>query len=103
MKRVFITGASSGLGAALAMEYATHGAQCGLLARRKEELESLRLSLPNPDQHRIYVVDVCDHQALNTAAQDFLQRTGGIEVVICLLYTSPSPRDRQKSRMPSSA
>ena len=24
-------------------------------------------------------------------------------VYICLLYTSPSPRDRQKSRMPSSA
>ena len=26
-----------------------------------------------------------------------------IEFNICLLYTSPSPRDRQKSRMPSSA
>ena len=25
------------------------------------------------------------------------------EVTYCLLYTSPSPRDRQKSRMPSSA
>ena len=25
------------------------------------------------------------------------------EYSICLLYTSPSPRDRQKSRMPSSA
>ena len=25
------------------------------------------------------------------------------ELVGCLLYTSPSPRDRQKSRMPSSA
>ena len=24
-------------------------------------------------------------------------------VVVCLLYTSPSPRDREKSRMPSSA
>ena len=23
--------------------------------------------------------------------------------IVCLLYTSPSPRDRQKSRMPSSA
>ena len=23
--------------------------------------------------------------------------------ILCLLYTSPSPRDRQKSRMPSSA
>ena len=28
---------------------------------------------------------------------------GPIEGVVCLLYTSPSPRDRQKSRMPSSA
>ena len=27
----------------------------------------------------------------------------GLNAVICLLYTSPSPRDRQKSRMPSSA
>ena len=27
----------------------------------------------------------------------------GIVHSICLLYTSPSPRDRQKSRMPSSA
>ena len=26
-----------------------------------------------------------------------------LEEMICLLYTSPSPRDRQKSRMPSSA
>ena len=26
-----------------------------------------------------------------------------VEVAACLLYTSPSPRDRQKSRMPSSA
>ena len=29
--------------------------------------------------------------------------TLGAPYVICLLYTSPSPRDRQKSRMPSSA
>ena len=27
----------------------------------------------------------------------------GVYPVTCLLYTSPSPRDRQKSRMPSSA
>ena len=30
-----------------------------------------------------------------------LQKTG--QVCICLLYTSPSPRDRTRSRMPSSA
>ena len=35
----------------------------------------------------------------------FLQEEHTIELayLICLLYTSPSPRDRQKSRMPSSA
>ena len=29
--------------------------------------------------------------------------TAGLTMKFCLLYTSPSPRDRQKSRMPSSA
>ena len=34
----------------------------------------------------------------------FMQaRAAGVEIIGCLLYTSPSPRDRQKSRMPSSA
>ena len=32
-----------------------------------------------------------------------LQRVGLGYLKVCLLYTSPSPRDRQKSRMPSSA
>ena len=30
-------------------------------------------------------------------------KKAGMEIKDCLLYTSPSPRDRQKSRMPSSA
>ena len=30
-------------------------------------------------------------------------QTGSVNITSCLLYTSPSPRDRQKSRMPSSA
>ena len=30
-------------------------------------------------------------------------REAGVLWQLCLLYTSPSPRDRQKSRMPSSA
>ena len=32
-----------------------------------------------------------------------VQKKDVSEIVTCLLYTSPSPRDRQKSRMPSSA
>ena len=30
-------------------------------------------------------------------------KSGTLSFTVCLLYTSPSPRDRQKSRMPSSA
>ena len=37
-------------------------------------------------------------ERLHLPGPDFVDR-----VFICLLYTSPSPRDRQKSRMPSSA
>ena len=37
-----------------------------------------------------------------TRATDLGARPGGMGTA-CLLYTSPSPRDRQKSRMPSSA
>ena len=38
-----------------------------------------------------------------TAVKDFCVEKNIALVIVCLLYTSPSPRDRQKSRMPSSA
>ena len=79
---VFITGASSGLGAALALQYARQGAQLGLLARRGEALQQLIASLPHPERHRAYAVDVCDHAALKSAAQDFIAHAGHIDVVI---------------------
>jgi len=79
---VFITGASSGLGAALAREYALQGAQLGLLARRGEALQALCDSLPNTSLHRLYAVDVNDSAALAAAAEDFLREAGGIDIVI---------------------
>lgn len=82
MKRVFITGASSGLGAALARHYGEQGAVLGLVARRREALDALVASLPNAAQHRMYAVDVNDHAALHAAAADFLAALGGAEIVI---------------------
>jgi short-subunit dehydrogenase len=80
--RVFITGASSGLGAALARQYASQGATLGLLARRGDALDALIAALPNPERHRAYAVDVRDHAAINDAAQAFLTHAGGVDVVI---------------------
>ena len=42
-----------------------------------------------------------DHRADHRT--DLRGESGDGEFEACLLYTSPSPRDRQKSRMPSSA
>ena len=82
MKRVFITGASSGLGAALAREYAARGAVLGLVARRESVLRELAGSLPGSSRHCIYALDVTDHAALAAAAADFIATAGGIDVVI---------------------
>ena len=82
MLRVFITGASSGIGAALAREFAVRGAQLGLLARRETALEAVVSSLPNASRHFTYPVDVNDHEALRKAAHNFMRRAGGIDIVI---------------------
>ena len=80
--RVFITGASSGIGAALAREYAARGAVLGLLGRRADALRDMAAALPSPLDHHIYAVDVTDHAALAHAAADFIAREGGADIVI---------------------
>ena len=78
--RVFITGASSGIGAALAAHYAARGAQLGLVARRAEVLAEIARGLPGAPA--LYTADVADVQAMNEAAQDFMARFGVADIVI---------------------
>ncbi len=80
-QRVFITGASSGIGQALAKHYAAQGATLGLLARRGEELQALAESL-QLEHYAIYPTDVRDVQAMQSAAHDFIQRFGAPNIVI---------------------
>ncbi len=80
MQRVIITGASSGIGTALARHYAQRGAVLGLIARRKTELEQLAAQLPTPVH--IYPADVRDALALQAVAADFLARHGSPDIVI---------------------
>jgi len=79
-KRVIITGASSGIGAALARSYAARGAVLGLIARRETELNQLAAQLGG--NCTVYALDVRDAEGLRRAAADFMARHGCPDVVI---------------------
>lgn len=78
--KVFITGASSGIGAALAAYYAREGAVLGLCARRLAPTQSLLSSLRS--EGACYRVDVTDAASLRDAAADFTRRFGTPDIVI---------------------
>lgn len=77
---VFITGASDGIGAALARIYAGRGVPLGLVARREDRLGALVAELKAPVS--VYSADVRDNAALARAAQDFLTRHGVPDIVV---------------------
>lgn len=78
--RVFITGASSGIGESLARHYAKADSALGLAARRRDHLENLARGLPG--SVATYPLDVTDTAALQAAADDFLARFGLPDIVI---------------------
>ena len=84
MLKVFITGASSGIGNALAKHYAAQGATLGLVARRGDHLQTLARSLEGSGPERIscYPLDVSDAEALHAAAEDFIKRHGAPDIII---------------------
>ena len=79
--RVFITGASSGIGAALSRAFAARGDTLGLVARNPDKLASFVKTLPFAEKHVPYAVDVTDRTDLLAAARDF-EAKGETDIVI---------------------
>ena len=84
--KVFITGASSGIGAALARHNAANGATLALTARRGAVLEELKSGIgtgPGAGANiEIYSADVTDAASMARAANAFIERHGAPDVVI---------------------
>src|ERR1035437_10202899 len=82
--KIFITGASSGIGSALASHYAKQGAILGLAARRGDLLNVLVGTLAHEGAKQVfcYPLDVTDAEALRAAAENFISAAGTPTIVI---------------------
>lgn len=84
---IWIIGASSGIGHALALELAAAGATLLLSARRKDELEKLRAQIG--EHHTIYPLDIADTDLTVRTAQAIRAANTRIDRVILMsaIYT----------------
>ncbi|MFN6964818.1 MAG: SDR family NAD(P)-dependent oxidoreductase [Pyrinomonadaceae bacterium] len=80
---VLITGASSGIGEALAASLAKRGAKLGLIARREAELERLRQVCESSGGEALSLpLDVVDAAAVSDAVRQTVERFGRVDVLI---------------------
>ncbi|MEK7705455.1 MAG: SDR family NAD(P)-dependent oxidoreductase [Myxococcota bacterium] len=80
---VWITGASSGIGRALALELAAQGAHVALSARRVERLEEVASSIKAGGQKALVVpCDVTDEEAVMRTVEEIVAHFGRLDVAI---------------------
>lgn len=81
-KVVWIVGASSGIGEALAIELAKHGAKVVLSARRKAELERVAALCKGPHPAFVLPLDVLDYDAHPKALAALLAKHGSLDIAV---------------------
>jgi 3-hydroxy acid dehydrogenase / malonic semialdehyde reductase len=83
-KIVFVTGASSGIGAATAMEFARHGARLILCARRLERLQAMEAELGDAGAADLLLleIDVRDREAVKRVLTELPEGWRSIDVLV---------------------
>lgn len=81
--RVILTGASSGIGAEIAKQLAARGAKIALLARRKDQLESLAKDVRQEGGEAWAIsCDVAQRESVREAFKEAIEKLGGVDIVI---------------------
>jgi short-subunit dehydrogenase len=80
---VWITGASSGIGKAMAFEWAKLGYKVVLSARRKELLEEIAIEIKNSGGEALVVpVDIMEEKSIENAVQSIMTTWGRLDVAV---------------------
>jgi dehydrogenase/reductase SDR family protein 7B len=79
---VWITGASSGIGEALAYQASSHGASVILSARNTANLERVIAGCTDPERHLVLPLDLAEPESFNAAFARVLQRYPGVDVLL---------------------
>jgi len=80
---VWITGASSGIGKAMAFEWARLGYKVVLSARRKELLEEIALEIKNSGGEELVVpVDIMEEKSIENAVQSIITKWGRLDIAV---------------------
>ncbi|HAW06022.1 MAG TPA: short chain dehydrogenase [Saprospirales bacterium] len=81
-KKIWITGASSGIGKALAIELSNYDAYLILSARSMDKLQQTKSSLAYPDQAEIAVLDMSIADQIDSITKKILKQHGHIDILI---------------------
>ena len=81
-KVIWITGASSGIGEALAYAFSAGGAKLILSSRRADELERVRLACARPERVKVIPMDLMDHALFGVKTAEAIAAFGQIDVVV---------------------
>ncbi len=81
-KIVWITGASSGIGEALAYAFAKEGARLIISARRVDRLEQVKANCPFPEKVTIVPLDVANYYHIQSVVDPVVQQFGRIDVLV---------------------
>ena len=81
-KVVWITGASSGIGEALAAAFAREGAMLVLSSRRADGLERVRLGLARAGEHFCLPLDLAQSAAFPALAAQVLEKFGRVDILV---------------------
>ena len=79
---IWITGASSGIGEALALDLAARGARLIVSARRVDKLESLRERCADPTRVELLPLDVAETEHAGEHAEDARRAFGRVDVLV---------------------